>query len=990
MILIRRYNTLFKTTITYNSMVFITTLHKSYVAHCYCTLKTLIINLRIKNIRNLSDNNNTSSIKDFQNKLMILSESFNNKRIKLDVLKSVIDDLESNDYNISETLSVMLLSCCGNVLYDEPLTTRLELIDRILNFLKRKEYPLTINHYHALLKAYIDNDHAIDPDKFLKSMTVTPAYETYCLLLQVPSTTNYAFADTVISNLEQNILPIRKTICDALAYMYAINGNVDGITKTLELMKKENLTKTSEIKTYLMYSYAKNGQIMPLTHSLENTTLSLKHIAKIVKYLSLSGNGLYIPNILKHVQPLTTEKDIIPTIIQLVHAGCILDAHTIVVNVPVDKECKDIRRILALCFLKLIIKLNIDQNIMLQVVNNLMKVELNLDILHETINFILEENNVELAFQLLYQMKTIGVTLQTYNFWPIISYVQNQTHGPDIYTVMKHMMELNVKPDFTTLIDHVLPCIDLSKPIVQIIKMNKIGVAPSYTVEPVVKFLLDRDRLKESAAVCSWFNKKIDCQPILDSLYSNYRKSNDINTCTKLLYQLTYNGRGFAALFINKMIKDTNFKTTDAQSLISFLTESKRREVVISTIDAKNISNIILTMTFNQDDKTSILDLISDITVDSFEKNYNTGQFVHPEFMNINQLSEHYELLKTDHKNTRGALRKLFIAACHQNNVKLVQDLIVQVNKNNFKWTPGMKFNLFDFYVKNGMIEEAWSELHEIQSQFQNMKIDNFKILRFVILLITENNVNDALNVIEKCTSVNHKSDAHTQIYKILCLLMQNDHLEHVERMVDLLIERGYSNKFQAYRYLILAQILKGNIEKAVTLFRDCVNNFNKTPAKQEILVELMKLPSDSSSRYDYLLQEVYSLIIDVHNEDIANINLAIAYALCNKTLELQHLLKANSIKGHLMLEQFKYLKESDIITVTLAILEAIETSPMVDLDSMCNAALAACDELHDCKHAMELQKKMISKNIKPTSSSVSCSIISFPTSDVILSTTIL
>ncbi|XP_076749586.1 leucine-rich PPR motif-containing protein, mitochondrial-like, partial [Xylocopa sonorina] len=975
MISIRRYKTLLKTTITYktilanNFIVFIPALHKNNIAHCYCTMKAPIIDLRIKNIRKLSGNNDTSSDEDFYNKLMLLNKSFNNKQVKLDVLESIIDDLESKNYNISEELSVMLLSCCGSMLYDKPLKVRLELIDRIVNFLKRNEYPLTIDHYHALLKAYIDNDHAIDPQKFLESITITPEYETYCLLLQVPSTNNCAFADTITLKLEQNILPISKTICDALAYAYALNGNADGVTKTMKLMEKENLNEIPEMKTYLMYSYARNGQITALTNSLKDATLSVQHITKIVKYLSLSGNGMYIPNILKHIQPLTTEKDIISTIIQLVHAGCILDAQTIVTYVPIDKECEDIRRTLALCFLKSISKLNIDQNIMLQVMTNLIKVELNFDILQEAIKLILGENNVDLAIQLLYRAKAVGITVNLHYFWPILSYVQDQTHKPDLYTLIKHMVELNIEPDFITFMNYILPFINLSKPIITIIKMAALGVAPAYTVEPIVRFLLVKGRLEESIEVCSWFKKKVDCQPILDSLYSNYRQSNDIRFCAHFLYELTYNGHGFTASFIKKMIKESNFQTCDTQPLISFLIIAKQKSAVISTADATSISNIISNMNFIEPVKSSILNHISDITADSHKENYNTGEFVHPQFMNAYQLNQYYELLRSRKRNLRGTLRKLLLIACHINDEKLVSKLVVEMKENNFEWTFGMRCNLFDFYVKNKMNEEAWSELEEIQFQFQIERMDNFKILRFAMLLITENRVKDALYIINKCELVNHKPDVHTQVNRLIFSLMQNNHLEYVEEMIDVLDKRGYYNlPIHKFRHLILTQIVKGNIKKAVASFTDCANKLKKTPAKQEILVELMKLPSNSPSKY-YLLQKVYELIINIHNKDIANINVAIAYGLCNRISELQYLLKEKNIKEQLMLDQFRYLKDSDIITVTLAILEATDSSSTVNLNSIYTAALAACDKQNDYIHAVELQNKMISKNIKPSKS---------------------
>ncbi|KOC64138.1 Leucine-rich PPR motif-containing protein, mitochondrial [Habropoda laboriosa] len=387
--------------------------------------------------------------------------------------------MENNNFNISQTLSIMLLHCCGKALYNEPLKIRQELVNRIWNLLKAKEYKLTIDHYHALLQTYIDNDYTIDSNQFLQNMTIFPEYDTYCLLLQVPSTDNCAFADSILLKIQQNTLPADKKIYNALMYAYAINGDIEEVHKIIELVQKETIEPLSAVNDiYLMYALAKNGDNKTLIKTLKNTKLSISDMLKLVKLLSLSKNDLCIKGILKCAQSLVTEEEeVCSAITLLVHAGHIMDAYKIAAYIPINTEFQNIRKILVLCLFKQVIKLNVDPETILKLVHNFKTKDFTLDIWAIVNQCALEENNDTLTFRILDEMKAMGIIINFDHVRPLCLHMQKCNNETDIYSIIRKMIALNntINSDMIFL-NYVFPVINTRDPIAAILKMQEHGI----------------------------------------------------------------------------------------------------------------------------------------------------------------------------------------------------------------------------------------------------------------------------------------------------------------------------------------------------------------------------------------------------------------------------------------------------------------------------------------------------------------------------------
>ncbi|CAK9821402.1 Leucine-rich PPR motif-containing protein, mitochondrial [Anthophora retusa] len=936
MILIKTCGTFLKRC---NSIYFMCKLHRACTTTPNCMVKVCASTCSSKYSEQYDDKDN---VENFETKLMKLCKSADNKHvINLNALTSIIEDLENNNYNISETLSSLLLNWCGKILHNEPIKGHQELIDRTWNLLKAKKCKLTINDYHALLQVYIDSNYIINREQFLKNMSIPPEYDTYCLLLQIPSTNDCAFVDNILSKVQQNILPACSKIYDALKYAYAMNGNVEGILKVTDLISGETSTSFSLVNdVYLMYALAKNGKSKIVINTLKTIKLSVSDTLKLVKLISFSQNDLCIEEILKYSQPLTTEeKEVSSTIAKLVHAGNITNAYKLATCIPVGTKCGSIKNILALCLLRETIKLNMNPEIVITIIHDFEKQNFISNIWEASFLLALEESNNTIAFRIRDEIKATDVNIDLSYFMGLLKYNEN-----DLYSIIAKLIDSNIIEEYNTFLTDVFSALNIKDPIATIIKMKKHGIHTSWSVVPMVKFLINVGRVQESIHACTFFKKTIDCQEILNSLFVQYKQTNDIESCVELVFKLSYNGHGFVATFVRNMIDQLQWEKNNIEHLILFLTAAKENKAVISLNDTRYIQKNICNMNIDDHFKNDILQLIFDISVTDNTQNFNSKQFVHPEYMNLKQLYTHFRELQSKNKNTRGVARKTFMIACKLNNVKLVEEIMREIEKNNLKWSAGMKLTLFDFYVKNKMIEKALQTLHETVCQFKYFKIDNFKILRLLTLLVEHNKLEEAYDIIKNLKYINHKPDAQMQINQFFDLLIRN-YPNDIANMIDLLCENGYcTTKYQILRHLIFAQ-LDNDIEAAINIFEMCIKKYIVTLGRKELLLKLAKLSSNSPSKYDEMMKKTLINIETIHGTEATNVYLVLAYVQCNNKAKLQYLFETCEIKEDILMQELKYYKEQDILTIASTLLEIEKIRLESCYVSMYNFLLRICGE---------------------------------------------
>ncbi|XP_076289312.1 leucine-rich PPR motif-containing protein, mitochondrial-like [Lasioglossum baleicum] len=978
MISLRRHNKFLRLSLAFvnvSSNLSELTAHKLFVRKCVVPTSTFNYAAKILKCNYYTHPDSISrkdayEVKSFQYKIFKLNEKFEKREVTETHLKDMIERLENGEHDLSEGLGVMLLKCCGNIMYYVDLKTRRSLCERVWNLLK-KEIVLTKDHYHALLQTYIDNGYFVDPDKFLEEMIVPPDYDTYRLLLKLLSITDTTTSvNDFLSRMRNKDFIFDEEVYSALIYSYSLLGDIKSIEEVIDSMRKENIELSDITYNQMIYALAKTGDIQNLTETLKTRDVPLSDIMKLVKFLSLEKNGEHISEVLMCIKPLTKqEEDVLASIVQLVHEQRYLDAYKIVTEIPItDEKAVSIRKVLAFHFIQEMINSNTDYKVILENVVNLAVNQKIPEVWRKAAQLAAQTSKEMLTLNLFDEMKANGIAVQSHYYWPLLLNAHKHGDESDVYSILRHMMGLNIELDFNTLLNYVMPHIDTSNPVDTVQKMSDNGIPPAFTVPPLMRFLLDSYRVQESLTLCKKFKKKVDCQLMLESLILNYKKSKDIDLCIQLLFELSFNGIGFAGTFLRKFVEQPEFGPNDVNNLIKFLTTMKQIQAVMSDLDIKHVEEKIFQLKLSDYNKETISHFLVNVSANVDTDNYNSGQSVHPKYMNMDQLRVHLQMLRSKGLNTRGCLRRLLMASCNANNVEEVNELVKEIKLNNIEFTAGMKVTLFDFYTRNEKMVDSLTELHEIQSMYPNFLIDNFKILNFVTLLVKERKIDEALDVIKECTKVNHKTKAFTQCLRLLNLLAKCSDYSYTKKMADLLVQNGYCE----YNDVLLSCLLKNsllhnNIEFTVNEFKRYAKEYKKTPAKQEILTQLIKQTLDISTEHNHLLDSVYHVLVDVHGKDAATVNVAISLVQCGQVERLKSLLENNSLSTKALLQEMKYLPEYDIIRTCGILLEIGGEILKMKLEPICNLALTVYTKQGATTSAAKLREKMIQKGVQPS-----------------------
>ncbi|XP_076640035.1 leucine-rich PPR motif-containing protein, mitochondrial-like [Colletes latitarsis] len=964
MILIRKCNELMKTMRlykTFHSNFSTLSIQNDSYLFCGSVAKSNSNKFGIQNTTNFNDNINNNDSNSFQYNIMRLHQDVKQQYVKLKDMKEIIEDIENNNRDLSSSESIMLLKCCGNLMYDTSLKWRQTLTNCVWNHINKKNHELTIEHYHALLNTYIDNSSAINSDEFLKNMIVKPQYDTYCLLFNLTSKLgDIASTEALISNIHNENFPLSEDAYNALIYVYAINGEVLKAKHVINTMMAENIIPSAKSYEQLMYAFAKTDDIESLTETLKTTTMSMSYLMELVKFLSLSGKGMHIPKILKYMHPLRkSEKDVLAVIVQLVNAGHFSDAYRIITEIPIQDTFENTRKTFAFCFVKEMIESNGDQQALLKFINDFEIKYHILEIWEKAAQFALNANNKTLTLTIFTEMKKRGMVIQCQYYWPLLSKICRDKDYDDIYLIIRHMSSLDVKIDSETFISFVFPYINTSDPVRTVQKIYEHGVPLIRTIAPFMKFLFSVNRVKESLHVCRIYNKKVDCQDMLDSLILHYNLTKDIHSAIYLLFDLSSNGHGFTGKFLRKLVNQCEFQSSDVNNILKFLSSMKLHGAVLAADERDYIEQTIFRLNLSKSLEYQISSLFNDITT-------NKNSSIRPPYMNEDQLKSRYYSLKNTGKYDIHIIRKLFQVSCYANNVVLVNELLKDIKLHNITFSPGMEVVLFNFYTKNEMIDKASFKLHTIQSLFPDFKIDNFKILQYVQLLIKQNRIKEAFSVIEH-TNVNQKSNVIRFCCQLINLLAENNE-SYVQKMLDLLVQKGYCE----YNSTILSCLVripckKGDIKSAVDVFKECAVKYKITPAKHLILSTLIKEAPPLSPKNTLLLDEVYDFMVKVNGEKRTAAILTIVLIQNNKIEELKIFLKKQNICNTLLVTYLKYLSDDDILAISWKMLEIYKEILKIDLNPICNLILAIYRHRGKLKDAEELREKMYKKGVIPS-----------------------
>lgn len=751
---------------------------------------------------------------------------------------------------------------------------------------KNNNEELTLDHYNTLLDVYVENSTSVDPKTFLNTMTVEPNECTYHLLLNVAAKTdNMNHLQYIMSIIKKKNITLDEETFNKLVQTYVISGKTAEAEYMITLMRDMELP-LDKAHTELACGYAKLGDVPKLVKILNDESQSNANLLRILKVLSTSDNGRHIPVVLNYLMASLPEiqSDISKLIVELIRLNRTADAYAIINCIAINDRTKNNVNNFVNNFLNELIIANAPIDDIARYANDFVESGCEPYALTNTAEIGLKLGRTNLCLAIFQTMRNRNMEVRPHYYWPLLAIMQKEGEAK-VYDFIKSMYKEGVELDFDTMCDYVYPFVNTADPLVTLRRLYSYDIPGTVTVVPLVVFLLSHNRVREALLMCKNSKVKLCYRELVKPLVSAYFATRDTKNCVAIL-TMSSQGQEFITYFLKMLLRDEHsaFFVEDMECILKEFTFQNAK---ISQRDATILKNTLLNRYVDVAQETDLLKLIDNM-VDKNLENSAFTYMLHYRYMTTKEL--HYHLIELNSKglSTRIILRKLMEAYLYERNMKKFEEIKREFDARQYDWTPGLKILLFEWYTKCNKLKEAETTLSDILTT--DIRIDNSKILLFATALIQEDNFNKAYETIKNINNVLIKTDSPKYCKKLLDTLACSRYHSHTKDMLNMLVEKKYCDfSTEMLRPLVALSLERNDLSDAIQVFMTCYNKFKKTPLALEILTELLRQKDDWSKKY---VKTVYEVITTVKGLGSANMSVAIALAILNKTQELQTVLQ--------------------------------------------------------------------------------------------------
>ncbi|KAH1027735.1 hypothetical protein HUJ05_001189 [Dendroctonus ponderosae] len=348
----------------------------------------------------------------------------------------------------------------------------------------------------------------------------------------------------------------------------------------------------------------------------------------------------------------------------------------------------------------------------------------------------------------------------------------------------------------------------------------------------------------------------------------------------------------------------------------------------------------------------------------------DSSSIIHPKNMNLDELECHLIELREKNMEIRGVLRKLIQLHAGNGKVQRVKELRELFRQSGYSESAGMKSAIMHSYIVGEQLDEAINLYDELKLSHPDFKLDNYKIIDLVKLLVENNRFNEGVSIINEQSSKS-KQAGNIQAIQRNCraLLKACKTEEQVEEMFALLMKNGLCVACNVTLGPLIEICLKtGQTGKAVERYIELSQKYKCTPFQLEILKAVSK--EQNSAVLDRLLKATEA----VHGSAAAQLGLiaalaengqqnALRNALLNMTRPIDRLLEKRCARWaeERKLEPLQCLANaSSRLKHSYVDIDVIHNSiiDIYDINNDCDGALAFFDSVSDEKSS-QLAKRV-------------------------------
>ncbi|XP_004930031.2 leucine-rich PPR motif-containing protein, mitochondrial isoform X1 [Bombyx mori] len=921
-----------------------------------------------------------------------------NRVYKNDLMR-VINRVKEMNFSTKKQ-GLLLLRCCTELLPDETPSARMALVELVWNTLK-PHTKFQVDHYNELLQAYIANNRTIVVTTFInKMLPVKPNITTYELIIRaLGEAGDLNQATEVLSNMKAQNLPATENIFNSLIIGQGKAGNLQNIQEVLTMMKSVKLKQSIETYTAVARALAWNKEDGPLLKEMDQTIkngfqFEERHIMEIVKTLAVVGSYKTIPQVLKYLPEGTLQTPSISPYMQSVCTLLVFQNHPMAALEiykclplpsfgPKDDQGLHGRSLVRDC-----VKAAMPSSVIGLITQELMASGRNPIALHNATEAALQLGKIPLSLDLFTRMKQLGMPLRPHYFWPILITNSKSYGEKGIMSVLSTMIEMDVKPDYETIMSYTLPFVSFTSPQNLMKKFLDAGLTVTTVLTPMMESLLNTGQVRAASEICELFNGKVDVEIILKPLLRGYLTNGDVKSTVHILEDVLKKGSEnkdwigrFLCCFINhkKVMEDL----TDFFTLVQ---ELKNENLKIST-SASDYCVSRLPNTHSDAEierfRSGLAEITDETLVDDGEM--FAHQPPHPKNMNEASLKAHLSELEAKNMNTRGVLRRLLQQYCKEGNLKAAKEVAEKCQKEGVFLSAGMKASIFDLHVKLGELELAELTLADLNKTSPNFTLDEFKVIDFATLMVYRKRIKQAtelLNEQSKKRRIIGGRGIIMNCWRLLDATAANGSPEDVRKMLETLTALRYCKPNNVLLGpLVRVHLKNDNLEEALNEFVRLAKQYSMTPLKHELLCKILEAMGDgrsednfiiherSNSRLNKMAQTILNTDRKVHGASDVQLTLIAALAEVGYKKTIRKLFLDPKVNFHpeALYRRCERFADEKKLKALECIAECARDVRRVNVDDIYELMLDVHQRDDNCQEALSLWTKMQEADVTPS-----------------------
>nr|XP_006815624.1 PREDICTED: leucine-rich PPR motif-containing protein, mitochondrial-like [Saccoglossus kowalevskii] len=541
--------------------------------------------------------------------------------LDLDAKVSIINRLErgetasnlSTEYGVGCAVSehaLLLIRCCGSLMAELSAPERTELAHMIWDKLPELGIKRNTNHYNAMLKVYLQNNHQISLSEFLENMEssgVEPNRVTYQRIIGLYCQEgDIQGAGKVLEFMKKKDMPITDGVFNSLITGHARAGDMANAEGMLTIMRNVSLEPTVDTYTSLMCAYAEKGDIENIREVLkqlrsEDTKLSNKNLMLVLHSLVTSGHEEHVSEILSHMQFGTRyAPDAINLCLTLLTEGRDDVAMEILKTFP--KIRPEVETMLAAgeefqqgsFYIKHLVLLNRPLEDIVKQMDEMKALKLHSAPYAVALQVSLEQGNVENSYALMDIMKEHGEPIRQHYFWPLMASSHRQNDVQGMCDIVKKIVESDVRLDSGSCTMYVFPTLGGDAQHL-LAELQKMGVHVDETlVASLIRWEIGNGRAENITKLVKQFGPDLVYLSLFrsDLIQAIYRDPLIMKTFTKMIKS---NGvesiQGDFGSFMYHLTKNIpeGYRNTILPYLQEFLKELKNQDCYITANDFRGL-----------------------------------------------------------------------------------------------------------------------------------------------------------------------------------------------------------------------------------------------------------------------------------------------------------------------------------------------------------------------------------------------------------------